>query len=380
MSGRILLVDDYQLILDAHACVLSAAGFTVEGVKDGEEAVERVDQGFDCILSDIHMPAMDGLALLKRVRERDLDVPVILVTGEPSLETAMRAVEFGALRYLPKPVAAAELVKVVREAVRMHRLARVKREALELTSNFPGLAGDRAGMEATFARALGSLWMAFQPIVYAREQKILGFEALLRCPDPALPDPGALIDTAERLGQIHVLGRTVRDRIAEQIPAAPDGVTIFVNLHPDDLEDEDLWDGNSPLLRHAARVVLEITERAPLDHVAALRSHIARLRELGFRLAVDDFGAGYAGLTSFASIEPEFVKIDMSLVRDIDHNPVKHRVVSRMTELAHDLGMLVIAEGIETPAEREALVRIGCDFLQGYLLAMPGKPFPAVQW
>lgn len=380
MSGRILLVDDDQLVLESHARVLSAAGFAVEGVNDGEEAVVRVDQGFDCILSDIHMPGMDGLTLLKRVRERDLDVPVILVTGEPSLETAMRAIQFGALRYLPKPVAAAELADAVREAVRLRKLARLKREALELTSSFAGRAGDRAGMEATFARALASLWPAFQPIVFARERKVLAYEALLRSAEPALPDPGAVIETAERLGQIHLLGRTVRARIAGHIPATPGDAAIFVNLHPEDLQDADLWDGNSPLVRHAARVVLEITERAPLDHIGDVRDRIARLRELGFRLAVDDFGAGYAGLTSFAAIEPDFVKIDMALVQGIDSNPVKHRVVSRMTELAHDLGMQVIAEGIEKPGERDALVEIGCDFLQGFLLAMPGRPFPDVNW
>jgi EAL domain-containing protein (putative c-di-GMP-specific phosphodiesterase class I) len=101
---------------------------------------------------------------------------------------------------------------------------------------------------------------------------------------------------------------------------------------------------------------------------------------MGFRIAIDDLGAGYAGLTSFATLEPEFVKLDMSLVRDVDRNPTKEKLIRSMTSLCKDLGMMVVAEGVETLAEREVLERLGCDLLQGYLLAKPGKPFPAFSW
>jgi EAL domain-containing protein (putative c-di-GMP-specific phosphodiesterase class I) len=155
---------------------------------------------------------------------------------------------------------------------------------------------------------------------------------------------------------------------------------LFVNLHPRDLADEALFAAASPLARIAHSVILEITERASLDEVSDVRDRVARLRQLGFRLAVDDLGAGYAGLTSFATLEPDVIKLDMSLVRDVDTNLVKRRVVERMTALAHELGVLVVAEGVETVAERGALVATGCDLLQGYLLARPGRPFPSVAW
>jgi EAL domain-containing protein (putative c-di-GMP-specific phosphodiesterase class I) len=326
------------------------------------------------------MPGMDGLQLLRGIRERDLDVPVILATGAPSLDTAIRALEYGALRYLTKPVSLGELVTTVNEAVQMCALARIKRDALAVTSTYKILAGDRAGMEAVFARTLDSLWMAFQPIVLAGKQQIFGYEALMRSTEPALPDPLSVIEAAELLGTLNTLGRATRERIAALIPSAPPEPVFFANLHPNDLQDEDLWDPESPLVKHASRVILEITERASLSHIAGLRDRVAQLRKLGFRLAVDDFGAGYAGLTSFANIEPEIVKIDLSLIRDIDTSPVKHRIVSRMTELAHDLGIQVVAEGIESRAERDALIDIGCDYLQGFLFAKPDKPFPEVDW
>jgi EAL domain-containing protein (putative c-di-GMP-specific phosphodiesterase class I) len=130
----------------------------------------------------------------------------------------------------------------------------------------------------------------------------------------------------------------------------------------------------------ADRVVLEITERASLDGVDDARNKVARLRKMGFRIAVDDLGAGYAGLTSFATLEPEFVKLDMTLVRGIDQSPTKQKLVRSVSGLCKELGMMVVGEGVETRAERDILVGCGCDLLQGYLIARPDRPFPGYSW
>jgi EAL domain-containing protein (putative c-di-GMP-specific phosphodiesterase class I) len=379
-KGRALVVDDDDAIRLACKRMLKRADVEVEVASSGVAAIELVPTGFDVIVSDIQMPGMDGVQLLRKVRERDLDVPVILMTGDPSLETAMRAVELGALRYVTKPFVPAELVSIVMDAIRLRRLARTKREALELLGSESKLVGDRAGLEATFSRVLDSLWMAFQPIVCFAEHRVYGYEALMRSLEPALPHPGAVLGAAERLNRIHELGRVVRDRVAEAIRSSDQDVVFFVNLHSRDLLDESLMSRESALSRVAPRVVLEITERASLDEIGDVRERVTALRDFGFRLAVDDLGAGYAGLTTFASIEPDIVKIDMSLIREIDSNPVKRKIVDKMTELAHGLKILVVAEGIETVGERDVLAEIGCDFLQGYLLAKPGKPFPQVSW
>jgi EAL domain-containing protein (putative c-di-GMP-specific phosphodiesterase class I) len=153
---------------------------------------------------------------------------------------------------------------------------------------------------------------------------------------------------------------------------------LFVNLHTHDLLDEELFDRDRPLARIADRVVLEITERASLHHIGDVQSRISRLREMGFRIAVDDLGAGYAGLTSFAQLEPEVVKLDMSLVRGIHGQPTKQTLVRTMITMCHELGMKVVAEGIETCEERGAIIEAGCDLMQGYLFARPGPAFPAV--
>jgi EAL domain-containing protein (putative c-di-GMP-specific phosphodiesterase class I) len=155
-------------------------------------------------------------------------------------------------------------------------------------------------------------------------------------------------------------------------------VDIFVNLHPIELLDESLLSGDGALSTFAPRVVLEITERASLSGIGDLRERTRRLRQMGFRLAVDDLGAGYAGLSSFASLEPEVVKIDMSLVRDVGLSATKQRLIASMASACKDLGITVLAEGVETTEERDAVVLAGCDQLQGYLFARPQPPFRSV--
>jgi DNA-binding NtrC family response regulator len=132
-APHILVVDDNDALLRIHARALASKGYRVETAPDGAAAARAIEAAsFDVILSDIDMPGMNGIQLLKRVRARDLDVPVVLITGNPSVETAIKAMEQGALRYLVKPVELEMLVKVAGDAVRLHRLARAKREALDL--------------------------------------------------------------------------------------------------------------------------------------------------------------------------------------------------------------------------------------------------------
>jgi EAL domain-containing protein (putative c-di-GMP-specific phosphodiesterase class I) len=181
-----------------------------------------------------------------------------------------------------------------------------------------------------------------------------------------------LIDAAESLGRLHELGRVVRDRVASEAKA---DTLFFVNLHSRDLFDESLFDPDALLSKMAPQVVLEITERASVEEIRDLPVRISRLRDLGFRIAIDDLGAGYAGFTSFAQINPEIVKIDMSLIRNIDKEPTKQKLVRSLIQLCQEMKVEVVCEGIETVNERDVVVSLGCDLLQGYLFAKPAPPF-----
>jgi EAL domain-containing protein (putative c-di-GMP-specific phosphodiesterase class I)/signal transduction histidine kinase len=376
LQPRVLVVDDDADVRKMLVRVLRRAAFEIVDVDSGRRALAELENGrFDVVVSDVHMPDGDGLDVVRGVRRHDLDLPVILVSGKPDVHSAATALEYGAFRYITKPIEIESFERVVRQAARARALARIRRQATTVNGVRVG-ASDRAGLEVRFEHALANLWMAFQPIYHARDNSLFGVEALVRSHEPSIPTPLALLDTAAALGRRPLLGRRVRQLSAAAIAARPDIPALFVNLHPDDLLDIDLVAPDAALTQIAPRVILEVTERESLVSSNALTDRLARLRDLGFRLAVDDIGAGYSGLTSFADLTPEIVKIDMSLVRAVHTSTLKQHTIRALCSLCHEVGTQVVAEGVETVDERECLISLGCDLLQGYLLGRPSPQLP----
>lgn len=231
-------------------------------------------------------------------------------------------------------------------------------------------------LEDKLSRCVAGLSMHYQPIVHAATRERFGYEALLRSTDKSLPHPGAILDAAERLEKIPMLGRAVRAQVARTIAESPpERGVVFVNLHLLDLFDKQLSSMFAPLTKVANRVVLEITERTSLEGQADVRFRVQELRELGFKIAIDDLGGGHARMGTFSPLDFDFVKLDMSLVRDMDKHPMKQRLVKSIVELCREHQTMVIGEGVETDAEIDALIELGCDLLQGYRIAKPAPPF-----
>lgn len=370
----VLIVDDDAGFARSCARLLGGWGYQVEMVLDGGAAVKRAQEHcFDVILSDINLPDMSGLEILRAIRVHDRDVPVVLMTGGPALESAREAVEYGALSYLIKPISTAQLRDIVARAVHVHEVARREREILHSTAVQQQELED---LQACFDRALEGMWMAFQPIISWSTRSVIAYEALMRSVEPTMRSPLEVLRAAETLDQIHKLGRRSRRRLATILREFPDLPGVFVNLHVLDLEDEDLFSPDSPLAAFSSRIHFEITERAALERVKDAPERTARLRALGYRIAIDDLGEGYSGLTSFAQLEPEVVKLDMSLIRGINAFPMKRKLVRAMATLCRELDARLIAEGVETEAERDTLIELGADLQQGYLFARPDFPFP----
>src|SRR5262249_27098818 len=160
----------------------------------------------------------------------------------------------------------------------LNRMAKAKREALHALGIGHAEAGDRAGLEITLTRALDSIWMAYQPIVQSASGALFAYEALLRSDEPALPNPEAILDAAEKLGRLEDAGRAVRQKAPAPLHSVPAPALLFVNLHATDLIDETRDAPSSPLTALAPRVVLEITERAALPDADQVRKAVARLR------------------------------------------------------------------------------------------------------
>jgi EAL domain-containing protein (putative c-di-GMP-specific phosphodiesterase class I)/CheY-like chemotaxis protein len=367
-----LVVDDEPAIRRVLSDFLKMEGFAVDTAQDGEAALQRLSQQqYDVIISDLKMPKLGGLELLAEISRHCPEALTIVMTGFGTVDTAICAMKAGAYDYILKPFK----VDVVLATI-LQGLARRRKEAEQ---SYTGLGPPRAtrALKSSFRRAVDSLWLAFQPILTSDGHQVYGHEVLLRSDEPNLTDPVQVLEAAELLGSLDELGRVIRERAVEAFMQLPSDGLMFVNLHPKDLADPALFLATEPLSSIANRVVLEITERSSLDKLDRVSERVAALRRMGFRIAIDDLGAGYAGLTTLAQLEPEIVKLDMSLVRDVNTNPTKRKVVRSMTQLAREIGALVVAEGVESEDELETVVNLGCDFVQGFYFARPARVSPS---
>jgi EAL domain-containing protein (putative c-di-GMP-specific phosphodiesterase class I) len=217
--------------------------------------------------------------------------------------------------------------------------------------------------------------MVYQPLVEVADHNIHAYEALVRCQVKELKSPHILFNVAEQGDRMWPLSRLLRRIAISEVPQLPGGTLMFLNAHPMDFDDPDLFEPDGPLALHAAHSVLEVTERAAIHDLNHFRDQLKRLRDLGLRIAVDDLGSGYSSLSLVAELDPDYVKLDMTLIRDIDKNPVRQNLVRNIVSFAGDLKAWVVAEGVETRDELDTVRELGCQLVQGYYLAMPSPPF-----
>ncbi len=224
--------------------------------------------------------------------------------------------------------------------------------------------------------------VVYQPIMDFRTNRILGWESLSRGPDNShFHTPLALFEFAEEAGLLFQLEKTCREQAAKLIGPLEKDQKLFLNIHPKTLVDPNFKTGETlNLLKKYGlspdNVVFEITERHSTKNFTLFFESLNHYRQQGYLVAVDDLGAGYNGLFSIAEIKPDFIKIDMSLTQGVESNPAKRALVEAVITFAEKMNSKVIAEGIETRAQLEALVSMGAHFGQGYFLSKPAFPRP----
>jgi diguanylate cyclase (GGDEF)-like protein/PAS domain S-box-containing protein len=248
-------------------------------------------------------------------------------------------------------------------------------------------------MRSRIARDLRSalpeqqLWLAYQPIVNLRTGTIHKAEALLRWQHPihGLISPATFIPIAEEAGTIHDIGRWVFETAARQVASWRANLhrdfQVSVNKSPAQFKEgslkADQWNAVLTELGLAANsVVLEITEGLLMDASASTREHLNTLHAAGVQISLDDFGTGYSSLSYLHQFDLDYLKIDQSFVRNLTATSKDLALCKATIVMAHELGMKVVAEGIETEEQRYLLTQAGCDLGQGYLFA---KPLPALE-
>ena len=366
--ARVLVVDDDPLVLNSVVRVLRGAGHEVHAETHGEASLDVAGrQPFDAAIVDYKLQTMTGLEVLQKLRDIQPRCVRMLMTGELVLPLVVTAVNVGKVsRVIEKPFSANLLVETLADAVDGQR------RLTEMLQNDTSPTSVKERRMLTDCIRGGDLRLAIQPIISAGSGEIYGYEMLLRSTHPTLTGPKEVLDAAEQHGMIRELGNVVVARAAEWLMRLPQEIRLFLNVHPGELSDPaSLCTRLEVLQMWAPRVVLEITERSRMAPSFSWERALERVKQMGFGIAVDDLGSGYSALSMLAELQPDFLKVDMSIVRDVDTDTHKRRLVDLLCSFAEATDSRVVAEGVETEAEAQALRDAGVQMLQGFLFGMP---------
>jgi diguanylate cyclase (GGDEF)-like protein len=283
-----------------------------------------------------------------------LSAPIELHIGYAVLENSGKALD-------------RELYQAVKAAVRMARKT--------------ALGGEENQTEFRELLANRRIVAHVQPIVSFETGEPLGWEALSRGPQGSrFERPDTLFSFAEEIGELYALEKICRERAIERAGELPAGTKLFLNINPRTIDDPQFTKGETRRLLERvglspSDIVFEITERHSIQDYPMFRKTLEHYRQQGYLIAVDDAGAGYSSLQSIVELCPDFIKMDMSLVRDVHHDPVKQALLEAFVTLARKIRCKIIAEGIEREEEVKTLLALGIDYGQGFLLGRPRAEF-----
>lgn len=229
-----------------------------------------------------------------------------------------------------------------------------------------------------------AVYTVYQPIVDLRTERVIGYEALSRGPEGEFERPDKLFKVAYEADLVWRLERLCREQAFKGSRGIDKNQLLFLNVDPDAINDPqfrspDAIGKTAGSGLKPERIVLELTERTAIKDFTIFRHTLDIFRGLGYKVAIDDVGAGYAALQSIAEVKPDFIKVDMSLIRDTDADTIKQELVKTVVNFARGAKIKLIAEGVETAGELETLEKLGVKIAQGFFFAHPEKAFPAVK-
>lgn len=366
---RALILDDDPVALRLLSHALRRYDLEVIACRE-PEAAEAVmaHEEVQAVVTDLCVSPLGGLGGVRLISSLSTHYPacrIVAVSAYITEAIADLCRRMGACAVLPKPVDLAELARAVTgrpDPVPTGGGAVLEVEALD-----------------TFL-ASGSLWTALQPIVALDRDTppftLLGMEALCRSSGMSLlQDPEFLFAYASRKDRLYETDLLSIRSALEEVLRLPAGGLLFLNIHPHSLTNPRLAGQLEALTREAglapSSLVVELTERQTILNPAAFEATVAELREAGFRMALDDYGEGFANLQWLVDLRPDFLKISGYLALNLAGDRVRRAIVSSTTRMAQELGIPTILEWVETADQLRAAREIGIPYGQGYLFARP---------
>jgi len=377
---RVLIADDEAVLRTALAdLVTSDDGLELVGAaRDADEAIAMAEATSpDVALVDVRMPAGGGLRVAEELHRRAPNTRVIAHTAVDDRATVVRMLRSGAVGYLVKGTPPADILVAIRGASRgqptvspdvMSGLvkdlsAQLEREEVATTTRLERVERITRAIEGE-GRSL-----VFQPIVELATARLVGVEALSRFDgDPDWPVHRWFAEAADAGMGVELELACNRDAL-EVLERLPEEVYLSMNASHRTAGSDGLLELLDDV--EAARIVVEITEHERVEDYDELARALGRIRERGARIAIDDAGTGFASLRHLLLIDPEIIKLDVSLTRGIDTDARKRALAAALTSFAEEIDKTVVAEGVETPAEQQTLRDLGVRFGQGYYLGRP---------
>lgn len=374
----VIVADDEPHIVEYLRMVLHLEGFDVAGTAgDADGIVELADRMHpDVALIDLRMPG-GGLEAARLIGSVSPDTSIVVFSADVDAPEVLPLLRAGIDGYVAKGAPPERLADAIRSAMTggTYFAPAVSRLALdELTARLHAEEQDLLRHRRVVDRlrdviSNGRFQSAYQPIVDLRTGAVEGVEALARFTATPLRPPEDWFNEAEQAGQRIALELATAACALRGLTQLRPELYVTVNISPAAALSGRL--GEILLGMDLDRVVLELTEHAPVTDYPALTAALAPWRQAGARIAVDDAGGGYASFAHILSLSPEFIKLDVRLVRDIHIDRQRQALTRAITGFAAELGVTVIAEGIETAAELEKVTGLGTALGQGFHLGRP---------
>ena len=384
---KILVIEDEQVIRENILKLLKAEGFDVTGAENGAKGLyAAVSNVPDVIICDVMMPELDGYGVLVALRSNPVTatVPFVFLTGKAERSEMRQGMELGADDYLTKPFSKAELVGAISSRLKKQEAVAEQYNTLRSqSSEFIQKNADKLEQIKTcLCNALEreEFQVYYQPQVNVHTGKIMSAEALVRWlhPEKGLISPAEFIPAAEETGFIVQLGEWVLQTACKQMQVWQNAgfpLRIAVNLSPRQFHQPDLSSRVAQILAEtgleASSLELELTESLMVEDAESAIATLQHLKNLGVCISLDDFGTGYSSLSYLTQYPFDTLKIDRCFISNITDGCTNAAIVKAIIEMAHSLCLEVIAEGVETEAEKDFLWRYKCDIMQGYLFSPP---------
>lgn len=379
---RVLIADDDPAILAAVRDLLTGEpGLEVVATaRDAEEAVRLVElQRPDVAILDVRMPVRGGPWATREIGRIAPETRVVALSAHDDRATVADMIRAGALGFVVKGAPVAQIVETVERAGRGlaslsgEVVAGVARELDEQLERRERAEQRRRQTTAEIERALapGGLRTVFQPIVELESGNLIGYEGLTRFNVEPVRGPDLWFAAAEEVGLREELEVAAIRVALDRFDDVPADAYLALNLSPTAIMSAQ----SDPVRTRLAdeRIVVEVTEHAPVADYNALERALAPIRAEGGRLAIDDAGAGFASLRHILRLNPDIIKLDICLTRGIDLDRGRRSLASALIAFGTEMGTTIVAEGIETRAELEALRSLGVRYGQGYHLGRPGE-------